>query len=1408
MADESFLRERKGWRFPFGGIKTNTSADSLQPGKYPIAVNVRGYRDNSIETRPGTGPVRFTTNGKPVTDMRTYVALGTDGFPRTLAREADDTVWLDNSTQVGTLAGAGASPGATLIPFRPNQSPNPYMYMANGNDYQKFSAPNPTVVASKVGIAEPQDPCEAGPVAQQFVEILSPGGNWNTGGTASAWTSQSRSADVVVTAINDPVTAFAEGHPHAPAPPRWSVQVSATVQYQRGEIVYFNGTPPLITIVEQVIPPLSISMSAQAIYYKSGPPGTAVIVLQGITAPSKSAPKQTQSGIILDNSDIIAQLTRGALVRVGSETTYVRSVTSGPDNQICIEVFLNNTHVAGESVIGLPTIVVNGVQNAASVASGTPLIGDMGNVETFSVGVGIGTLTTGPPGGGPTGTIVARPVVGLNGWGPNAHVGAYEEGVNQGFNWGLNNQTTNAYANAANAIDGDPNTFASAVGQNGHNYWGCVWTFTGGTPQSNMALNILSRVLANGDDGFAVSTRSAGIWYTLDNGVTWNQVYNMGPQLPVVQPLSRPKQWDSIPLPASQDLTHVGVMAFLDAHDDMVQYVYEINISAGAASINVNTGAFQESDYLHFSLLVDDPSDLEEAKLQFDVSDGTFASNYYYYSVRPSDLVNAAANTLTQLGAMQAIIAETQTNQQAEDLGLRISSPSTAGIGQWTEVWVPISGLTRIGGDQTKTLANINAVQVLVNALDTISVSISSIAFVGGGQPDVGDIGEPYRYRVRPRSKITGARGNPSPDMRYGAAAVRQPVQVDLPSAAYDPQIDTWDVFRFGGSVPAWRFIGAVASTEATFQDNYDDAAAAAGDLLTFDDFEPWPSIDLPLNATAATIVGTEVEVTITGPTNALRYLPGNLVSLGGQNVYTLRKRPTLLADGNYLFELNECTVGFNQGVISDNGQVNIYEPALARQFLPYMWGPDVNGTIFACGDPLRPGTLYMCKPNNPDSAPDTYNIEITPPSEPLLGGEILDGLSFVGSPDRWWALYPQLDNPAQRYVPVQSPDPRGLIAPFGHCNDGNERYWFAQDGIWSSREGSLTDADLYNIFPHEGVPGVAVTYGPPPLGRTIQPPDYSRAGAFRLVYCDHFLYAIYQDTTGAYDMLVCDLRRKAWSVDVYPLPISAMYNVEQQDGTLTTTPPALYPDLLMADTGGNVYAQTSFANDNTTPITCILATNEFDGGDLRAPKQWGDYFLDALVSTPGGITITPMSLGQIAAPASTVLTAATRSRQPLSVNGIVVSAFMGLFLTWTDDFTAQVNPTRLHIWDISFEVQPAATIDFSTFGTSFGAKGYQHIREIALAYVSTQAVTITPTSYDGQSPQPLVFPSSAGQYVKIILPLTANKGQLYRFRATSSAPFQLFLEDSEIRVGQFERTGPYAIVRQFSGEPVSPAPL
>ncbi len=46
-----FQRPEGGWRYNFGGMKTNTAADEMPPTKYPYARNVRVVK--SLQTRPG-----------------------------------------------------------------------------------------------------------------------------------------------------------------------------------------------------------------------------------------------------------------------------------------------------------------------------------------------------------------------------------------------------------------------------------------------------------------------------------------------------------------------------------------------------------------------------------------------------------------------------------------------------------------------------------------------------------------------------------------------------------------------------------------------------------------------------------------------------------------------------------------------------------------------------------------------------------------------------------------------------------------------------------------------------------------------------------------------------------------------------------------------------------------------------------------------------------------------------------------------------------------------------------------------------------------------------------------------------------------------------------------------------------
>lgn len=1313
-----YSRVADGWRYKLGGLKTNVPPDALDPEHYPVALNVRAVGDTTLSTRPGMTQL-FATGAQPITDMRTYAALSTDNLPRVLARSSDNKVWLDNGVSVGTLS--GSSPGASMIPFRPAQSPTPYMYVAGGTDYQKFSAPSATnvVVKQNVGIAEPQTAPEACPGNFGFNDYTGVGGDWTPAGTGSAAASLTRVTDTAGVRRADPADPTAGD--------RVSLQVSNNIIYQAG--MFLTSTSGIITlngIVLDVPPAISSAqITIASIYYFVGSTGRCVVV------PSQMPQAQTSEGYTtfvgggaFDNQQL-AFLRRGSLIKFsgGAEICLVLSVTVGPDGTICFETSTTGTHSATETITGVPTVVVANLVVSPGDTVTSPAI-------SGSVTTGIATFT----------------------------------------------KTVNPFS-------------ATIIGGGGN-------------------------------------------------------------------------------IPKS----------------------------------------LQPDDYIHLSVRVNTLANLVEGKILFDVGDTSFTQNYYYYSFRPSDLLAGISNVTTQLGVAQlvrqrALIDSGESNdaegafgqgkfeqtprpiaQSAFNQGRTLSSLQTpGGNNQWAELMIPISSLTRVGNDQTKSLVNCNRVQVLFNASGALTIAFGSLWVGGGSQPDTGVSGSPYLYRARPRSSVTGAKGNPSPVTRYGVSPRRQYVTVTLPSAAYDSQIDTWDIFRYGGSVFSWRKIGSTPTTNTSFIDDYFDDAASAGDPLELDNHQPWPTVDLPLNVTASVVNGTTVLVTIPAPTTALRLLPGNLVLLGGVNVYTLWTRPTLVSGTTYLFQFLE-----NAGTLTAT-PLSIYEPQIAQQRVPYMWGPDAAGTVFAVGDPLRPGTVYFAKNYAPDAAPDSYNIEVTDPSEPLLGGEVLDGLSFVASTERWWAMYPQPQNPVQRYSIIQQPLPRGLAAPYGHCNDGKSIYWWAKDGIWSSSKGSLTDADLYNLFPHEGVAGQVVSYGT----FTIRPPDYSRASTFRIEHANNYVYATYQDSTGARHTLVYDARRGSWSLDEYGVPVTTVYHPEQQEGTVLGNT-ATYPMVLYGTSTGIVAKQSDLTNDLTIPIPGAVATMEWGGGDIRAMNQWGDMELDCVPAAATGLVVTPMSLGAQAAAATTLATSG-RTQGLISLGGGLLVNFLGFLATWVDNFSTQAAPTMLSSWQPSYldkpetiadrdtdwdggpavyyqgfilqcdtfnavkglrvrdsdalalhpftpavqhngesikaysfvtpfiahqvrieptdsipwrmfdvkwvtEPTPEVAENWQTQGTAHGLTGYQHVKQVSVAYASTTPVTLTVTSYDGMSPIPVVLPSTGGAYRKTTVILSANKGMLFFYQLSATAPFQLFVPDIEVLVGQWGRQGDYVCYRSLGG--------
>lgn len=1372
-----FTRPRDGIRFQFGGMNINSPADALSPTKYALAVNVRAYTGNSVQGRPGQS-LKFSTGSAPITDVCSYAALNTDAAPIYLTRDTLDAIWIAG-VNIGTLAAGGL--GASMIPVRPGASPVPYIYVANGSDYQKFSAG--TVIQSKVGIAEPQTAVDASISSQSALYLSEPFAAAPAfapaGSAGSVDTSNSRVVDTIKGVFPDPLTYLT------------SLQVQGlgdTTGEVAGINITYNG---LLATDWSAF--LADCYAFHVVHLGQDLTTTALIAVFGtsVVIPSMMT-------YALGISVIQAYTGEAGGPTYMNPVFQLNSGNGGPARDALVHSLLAIIHAQIGSYATAPNVVLSGGGgiDATAVAVMT---------GALNGGLYISSIVVTNPGSAytsdPTVTIDPPPS------GPTATADAFITTVSL---------TAQEYQRSmAVLIDGQifivqdvlPALQAPLVIQD-------IYYFSGSTGRCVVSpIGLSSGPSTSGQSLYSqnlLSTLRRGALVKIGTEVCFVLSTTLGPNGAVCfETITSGAHTSADSLSGVPAISVISPMGIVFAIGDTIRSkTYAFPVSSGIGTITaIETASplvYQPDDYVHVSLRVDDLTLLNEIRLQFDVGDGSFTQNYYYFTIRPSDITQAIAGATptTQLSAAQIIAQRAQIDAQtAAAIDNQFDTTSSAqtlpGASQWTEILVPISSLTRIGNDQTRTLFNINAVQLYVNSAGDINVQANGICFQGGNQPDVGDVGAPYKYLVRPRSVVTGVVGNPSPVMRYGVNPRREQVTLMMPSAAYDAQIDTWDIFRYGGSVTSYRYIGSVPSVSAQFIDNYSDAAARAGDAIEYDNFEPWPSIDVPANGIVTSVIGTTAVVG--SPTaNILRYLPGTLVQLGGQNVFTLRARPTFISGTSYLLEFVE-----NAGV---PGAVNfnIQEPILANQKLPYMFGTDATGTVFACGDPLRAGTLYFSKNYAPDSAPDAYNLEITPPSEPLLGGEVIDGLALVASPERWWALYPQPNLP-QRYNVVLQPFTRGLAAPFGHCNDGVSLYWWAKDGIYSSTKGALTDDDLYSLFPHEGVIGQDAIYN----GVTISAPDYSQAATFRLAYANGYLYATYKNSAGVYCMLVLDVQHSAWSADIYSPKVSCVYHPSQPVGTLlSTSVPARYDEVVMGTIDGRLAAQITNTNDLGGAIPCKLASFEYDGGDLRAPKQWGDFFVDLTPSPAAGVSATPMSLGAPATSASTLVSASTRQRLPVSVGGIVVSDFMGLLLEWTDDYASQNQPTQLNIWHPSFVVQPARTIGWETFGTSYGQSGYMHIREVVIAYVSSTDVTLTITSYDGQSPSAITLPSTGGLYKKVLFPVSANKGQLFKFAAASAGQFQIFEDDCEVRVGPWARQSAYSVFKNLGGPNVANAPV
>jgi hypothetical protein len=429
------------------------------------------------------------------------------------------------------------------------------------------------------------------------------------------------------------------------------------------------------------------------------------------------------------------------------------------------------------------------------------------------------------------------------------------------------------------------------------------------------------------------------------------------------------------------------------------------------------------------------------------------------------------------------------------------------------------------------------------------------------------------------------------------------------PVASPDPQVDKIDIYRQGGGLANFTYVGTTPNSATVFNDLLSDLGAAANPILQLDNFEPFPSIDLPRSGIIN--VTSNVLTYVSGDHFNIRWLPGTDILIGSptQVAYVSVRRPA--STTSWDFSQNDPTV---PSIPNGTNLVwNIAEPGLAQQPLPYLFGPTDNiNFTFGVGDPLRPGTLYWCKGSNLDSAPDTNQMDVTDPSEPLVNGAMSGGRGVLFSIRRAWVIMPNFFNALATVTGTEGSTwtlqatsiTRGLFIPRCIAVEGGGNIFFrVNDGIHISPGGlasqSITDTDLYPLFPHENEDGGSSV--PQPItraGNTVYPPDDTQPNFQKFSIVGAYLYYDYVGTDANPHTLVFDIAAMGWVWDVYQWPATAHTG---NDATSTQG--------VIVGCGDGTVRQ--MASAGTEVATAVFLTPAENFGDARADKQIGDCYIE-----------------------------------------------------------------------------------------------------------------------------------------------------------------------------------------------------
>lgn len=743
------------------------------------------------------------------------------------------------------------------------------------------------------------------------------------------------------------------------------------------------------------------------------------------------------------------------------------------------------------------------------------------------------------------------------------------------------------------------------------------------------------------------------------------------------------------------------------------------------------------NDYLHISIFLSDPANVVELDLLVDVDPATtagtaFTDNFWQWTIPQATLGSFTAGSTSV----------------------------------WLELVIPISQGVRHGSNLGLGFSTVFAVGVALTTTGPCNYGFDWWYFFGTYGPLV----QPNAptgvfYESRFRDSTTGAASVPGPVNLYQLFPLRELVLV-TPQATSQTGVDSIDIYRDGGTLSTFAFVGSVADnaiTPVVFQDRYSDTAVETQPAPDLTLFQPFVTLALPVSGVVS-VVGTTV-TWVSGAPFPVSLLNATIILIAGVT-YLTYGQPT---------SATSLQITQSAGVQS-NVAFLIASPQLAGQALPFAFGPlegPLAPVVFALGDDINAGTLYWANTNNADGMSDQNTLELCPPSEPLIAGAVWNGLVLAGSRDNVYLVrYAYLQTSQYQFNRI--PSASGFWSRWAVCRGPNGVYALGRDGIYLFNESQgqcISDEQLYPLFPHDGQPGAGAN--------GLLPVDMASLDRLRLTPGDRDIYFDYLDSSGAACTLRYEIARKRWFPHTYAnAPV-----VHYLDEAEVTQPNDMQLLSLGASTGF-IY-KSGGDTDAGAPITTTIQLPCYDGGDERAQNLIVDVMSDVDGAGTISAALTYNNLTQ-AILTDTLHVAGVRI-QPLTNVGSLANLALSQNMSMRYSWTGGPSGPRLYAMEPSSYVMPYLSTSIVTQFTNLNYQGWKHGRRLYPGIISTADVVFSIWTDDGRKYGPYTISSTGGRYRIVPQMLDQNiKALAFAFQVTSTAPFAFFSDSFTLEVKQW----------------------